>query len=210
MAEREYYIGTVGPLLYDDEDVIDNPESVLDGERFKAFVTDGEIKAGDFEFTPKWRRIAFGIGAVKAPPAEAASWESLGIGAAWRFDKNAENGLILNVNIPYDYSDKATPLIGLRWASEETTGKVLWEIETKALELDDDVTADGQKKTKEGVPSETAWGLTQTWIEFPMTPDEAAKTMMIRFKRLGDHADDDLDGYAFLLGISLEYKAYRV
>jgi hypothetical protein len=41
MAERKIYIGTVGPFLYDDEDLMDDPD--FPGETYGAFKTNAEI-----------------------------------------------------------------------------------------------------------------------------------------------------------------------
>lgn len=46
MAERKVYIGSVGPFLYDDAELVDDPDGDWAGETQEAFITDGQGKVG--------------------------------------------------------------------------------------------------------------------------------------------------------------------
>lgn len=43
MALRKLYIGTVGPFLYDDADLIDDEDGDFAGENYKGLVTNGQL-----------------------------------------------------------------------------------------------------------------------------------------------------------------------
>lgn len=43
MATKKVYIGSVGPFLFDDTNLIDDPDGDFPGETQKALVTDGEV-----------------------------------------------------------------------------------------------------------------------------------------------------------------------
>lgn len=43
MALKKLYIGTVGPFLYDDTDLIDDEDGDFAGETHKGIVTDGQL-----------------------------------------------------------------------------------------------------------------------------------------------------------------------
>lgn len=45
MARKKYYIGSVGPLLYDDESPVDDQDGDFEGEDRVAFRTDGSMRA---------------------------------------------------------------------------------------------------------------------------------------------------------------------
>lgn len=45
MARKKYYIGSVGPLLYDDEDPINDQDGDFSGEDRCGFRTDGSVRA---------------------------------------------------------------------------------------------------------------------------------------------------------------------
>lgn len=45
MAEKKIYIGSVGPLLYDDTDDINDADGDFSGESYKGLMTDGDIGA---------------------------------------------------------------------------------------------------------------------------------------------------------------------
>lgn len=45
MARKKYYIGSVGPLLYDDESPVNDQDGDFEGEDRVAFRTDGSIRA---------------------------------------------------------------------------------------------------------------------------------------------------------------------
>ena len=54
MAEQKIWLGSVGPLLYDDSDLIGDADGDLSGEAFHGFSTTGAMIAEDgFEGDPK-------------------------------------------------------------------------------------------------------------------------------------------------------------
>ncbi len=44
MTIRKYYIGSLGPFLYDDTDLINDPDGDFAGEDLHGFITDGPVK----------------------------------------------------------------------------------------------------------------------------------------------------------------------
>ena len=52
MARRKYYVGSVGPFLYDDEELIDDQDGDFAGESRVGFRTDGSVRASISDDTP--------------------------------------------------------------------------------------------------------------------------------------------------------------
>ena len=50
MTLKKYYIGGMGPYLFDDDDFIDDADGDFAGETRKGFITDGEIKSSGSSF----------------------------------------------------------------------------------------------------------------------------------------------------------------
>ena len=48
MTERKIYVGSHGPSLYDDDDLISDVDGEFDGQYFDGLVTDGNVRAGAF------------------------------------------------------------------------------------------------------------------------------------------------------------------
>lgn len=46
MAERKYYIGSLGPFLYDDTDLIEDQDGDFPAESYDGFVTSGGVRVG--------------------------------------------------------------------------------------------------------------------------------------------------------------------
>ena len=49
MARRKFYVGSAGPLLYDDEDSIDDQDGDFAGEERVALRTDGSMRASGID-----------------------------------------------------------------------------------------------------------------------------------------------------------------
>jgi len=52
MTLRKFYLGTVGPLLYDDEDPVNDPDGDFAGEGYVAVRTDGSFRASGVDDHP--------------------------------------------------------------------------------------------------------------------------------------------------------------
>jgi len=44
MAIHKYYVGSLGPYLYDDNDPVNDPDGDFTGEKFKSFLSTGQLK----------------------------------------------------------------------------------------------------------------------------------------------------------------------
>ncbi len=43
MAEKKVYLGSIGPFIFDDEDLVDDPDGDFSGETVGGLLTDGTI-----------------------------------------------------------------------------------------------------------------------------------------------------------------------
>jgi hypothetical protein len=109
MAERKIYIGSEGPYLFDDTELVDDPDGDFSGETQLAARSDSSFKATEFIGVPV---MGVSVANIDDPSAELNPLSSSGIGgllAAYQVSGSADDEFTLYLwdtdaaaeNVPY-------------------------------------------------------------------------------------------------------------
>jgi hypothetical protein len=166
------------------------------------------LKGIDNKFAPVYKEIPFDIGSVKAPPSKSADFVSYGISGSWEFSDGQDDTMVADIDVPRDIDVSEAPTIGLIWSSPETSGDVVWQIETLPRQIGEVGTAVADQTLSQTTPVDgTADGLVRTTFTGLNLLSSGDILILLRIKRLGADGSDTVAGVAHLLSFFFRYKS---
>lgn len=140
-------------------------------------------------------------------PAAATDW---GISWGWEFTDGTDDTIYATVRLPQDMDKTVAPEFKIGWASADTTGDVVWQVEYLYSAQNGDTTKTDDTITEVSTVSAVANGLTIATFDDMAAPSTTDQLLMLRIKRLGDDGDDDLGDDCTLLGSGLKYTVDKL
>lgn len=159
------------------------------------------------------RYIDIESGSVKAPGANGATWEDLGISGVWQFPNALDRYLVVTLPMPNDIDISENMPILIGWSSPDNTAghTVSWVLEYLLRSEGEDMSAvaDGSITHDAGVSS-TVNGLVVTEFLIPnATISLSDKVILLRLMRDGDGLNDTCTDVANVCGVCVDYTSDR-
>jgi len=158
-------------------------------------------------FKTEWVTVA-GLKVPGTKPAEFVDW---GINGGLEFSDGTDDTAVTTIRLPQDMDKSVAPDYKIGFASDATTGDVVWQLEYLYNGPNEDTTASAQETlTVTKTISATSDGLTVATITGMDLPSDTDQLLVLRIKRLGADASDTLTDDAVLLGTGLNYTVNKI
>ena len=158
-------------------------------------------------FKTEWVTIA-GLKVPGTKPAEFVDW---GINGGLEFSDGTDDTAVTTIRLPQDMDKSVAPDYKIGFASDATSGDVVWQLEYLYVGPNEDTTASAQETlTVTKTISATSDGLTVATVSGMDLPSDTDQLLILRIKRLGADANDTIADDAILLGTGLNYTVNKL
>ena len=144
---------------------------------------------------------------VRAPGANPATFQDVGISGAWQFADGVTRVVICKFPLPLDIDTDQDVTIHLGWSSPAVSLNCRWQVESLFVKMDEDTSAAAEATSiKTETSSAQANGLiVSDWTFDSADIDFDDLCLLLRISRIGGDALDTLGDVANLHGVCFHY-----
>lgn len=159
----------------------------------------------DYRYTKK---IFYSAGELTVGSGAAFNYST--IAGEQQYTDNADEGCGISWGFPTDFYWADAITVNIYWKTTPTSGTCKWVVTYLARTTGEDLTAAGTDLAVDGTPAGTAEGLAITTTTIPAAAwTSADKLLLIKILRDGNNAGDTINSDVELMGVELEYTAWR-